>query len=143
MIFAWSATEVVRYLYYALNLVGIEPFPLLWARYVSMTLSSACRQCSRLMPPSPSLPLAPRYTTFFPLYPLGAGAEAYLSLLVLPPLARLPIVGSSIAKGLHAVLPASYVKGRFGLLSLAKSTQSWGLVDYFRGVLVLIWPAGE
>ena len=34
LIFAWSATEVVRYLYYALNLVGIEPFPLLWARYV-------------------------------------------------------------------------------------------------------------
>ncbi|PAA93994.1 hypothetical protein BOX15_Mlig002296g2, partial [Macrostomum lignano] len=33
LIIAWSVTEVMRYGYYALNLIGFRPFPLLWARY--------------------------------------------------------------------------------------------------------------
>ncbi|KAJ9577440.1 hypothetical protein L9F63_005941 [Diploptera punctata] len=30
---AWSITEVIRYLYYALNLLGAVPYILLWCRY--------------------------------------------------------------------------------------------------------------
>ncbi|XP_054271448.1 very-long-chain (3R)-3-hydroxyacyl-CoA dehydratase hpo-8 [Macrosteles quadrilineatus] len=30
---AWSVTEVIRYLYYALNIVGLVPYVLIWCRY--------------------------------------------------------------------------------------------------------------
>lgn len=33
MLLAWSFTEVVRYLFFALTLCGISPYPLLWLRY--------------------------------------------------------------------------------------------------------------
>ena len=33
MVFAWSITEVVRYLFYALNLLGVEVYPVKWLRY--------------------------------------------------------------------------------------------------------------
>ena len=33
MIFAWGLVEVPRYLFYALNLLGEVPYPLLWLRY--------------------------------------------------------------------------------------------------------------
>ncbi|BFZ59494.1 hypothetical protein YB2330_000505 [Saitoella coloradoensis] len=50
MLIAWSVTEVIRYSYYALNLLGGVPKALTWLRY----------------------------NTFFILYPLGAGSEAWL-----------------------------------------------------------------
>ncbi|KAJ3086580.1 hypothetical protein HK102_012885 [Quaeritorhiza haematococci] len=50
MVIAWSITEVIRYLYYGLNLLGSQPGWLLWCRY----------------------------TFFFVLYPLGAGSEWWL-----------------------------------------------------------------
>ncbi|KAN0091120.1 Protein tyrosine phosphatase-like protein, PTPLA domain containing protein [Tylopilus felleus] len=53
MVLAWSLTEVPRYTYYALSLLGITPpFWLTWLRY----------------------------STFYILYPLGAGSEALLAL---------------------------------------------------------------
>ncbi|KAH8828297.1 PTPLA-domain-containing protein [Flagelloscypha sp. PMI_526] len=56
MVFAWSTTEVIRYSFYSLNQVGIEvPF----LTYL-------------------------RYTTFYVLYPLGAGSEAGLMFASLP-----------------------------------------------------------
>ncbi|KAG0231344.1 hypothetical protein BGW41_002210 [Actinomortierella wolfii] len=48
MTIAWSVTEIIRYSYYALNLVGVQPSFLVWCRY----------------------------TFFYILYPLGAGSEA-------------------------------------------------------------------
>lgn len=33
LLFAWSVTEIVRYSYYALNILNIAPFPLIWCRY--------------------------------------------------------------------------------------------------------------
>jgi len=30
---AWSVTEIIRYLYYALNIVGLVPYALVWCRY--------------------------------------------------------------------------------------------------------------
>lgn len=56
MVFAWSATEVIRYSFYASNLLGYEPPILLWLRY----------------------------TTFYVLYPLGASSEAFLIYSTLP-----------------------------------------------------------
>ncbi|RKO93860.1 tyrosine phosphatase-like protein [Blyttiomyces helicus] len=57
MVAAWGITEVVRYLYYALNLVGSQPAWLLWCRY----------------------------NFFFVLYPVGAGSEWILLLKALTP----------------------------------------------------------
>ena len=56
MVFSWSFTEVLRYVYYALNLLGSEPYALLWVRY----------------------------TTFYALYPTGASSEAFLIFSTLP-----------------------------------------------------------
>ncbi|CAE6493934.1 unnamed protein product [Rhizoctonia solani] len=56
MVLAWSITEVIRYSFYACNLAGSEPRFLLWLRY----------------------------TTFYVLYPLGAGSENALTFSTLP-----------------------------------------------------------
>ena len=56
MVLAWSVTEVIRYPFYALSLLGINSNLLLWLRY----------------------------TTFYVLYPLGASSEAFLILATLP-----------------------------------------------------------
>jgi very-long-chain (3R)-3-hydroxyacyl-CoA dehydratase len=56
MVLAWSATEVVRYAYYAFGLIGGQPAVLEWLRY----------------------------TTFYVLYPLGAVSEAFLIYTSLP-----------------------------------------------------------
>ncbi|KAJ9118742.1 hypothetical protein QFC22_003963 [Naganishia vaughanmartiniae] len=61
MILAWSITEVVRYSFYLLALLDIEPKPLLWARY----------------------------NLFYVLYPMGAGSEAFLMASLLPPVKAL------------------------------------------------------
>lgn len=62
MVFAWSFTEVIRYSYYACNLLGYEPSVLLYIRY----------------------------TTFYVLYPLGASSEAFLMYATLPPTSPIP-----------------------------------------------------
>jgi len=56
MVIAWSSTEVIRYTFYAFNLVGMNPYVLLWLRY----------------------------TTFYILYPVGASSEAFLTFATLP-----------------------------------------------------------
>ncbi|CAE6444301.1 unnamed protein product [Rhizoctonia solani] len=56
MVLAWSTTEVIRYSFYACSLAGSEPRFLLWLRY----------------------------TTFYILYPLGAGSENALTFSTLP-----------------------------------------------------------
>lgn len=56
MVVSWSATEVIRYSFYACNLLGYEPYVLLYLRY----------------------------TTFYILYPLGASSEAFLIYATLP-----------------------------------------------------------
>jgi len=56
MVLSWSITEVIRYTHYALNLLNLESYVLLWLRY----------------------------TTFYLLYPTGAGSEAFVMLASLP-----------------------------------------------------------
>lgn len=62
MVLAWSTTEIVRYSFYAFNLLGKNPYALLWLRY----------------------------TAFYVLYPLGAGSEAFLIYATLPSSSPIP-----------------------------------------------------
>jgi very-long-chain (3R)-3-hydroxyacyl-CoA dehydratase len=56
MVLSWALTGVIRYTFYAASLVGCEFTPLVWARY----------------------------STFFVLYPIGAGSEALVKFATLP-----------------------------------------------------------
>lgn len=56
MVLSWSITETIRYFFYAVNKLGYEPRWLLWLRY----------------------------STFYILYPTGAGSEAALIFSSLP-----------------------------------------------------------
>ena len=64
MVFAWSFTEIVRYSFYAVGLLGVR------------------------VPPLESL----RYNTFYLLYPMGAGSEAWLIFKSAPWVPRLPLL---------------------------------------------------
>lgn len=61
LLLAWSLTESIRYTYYTLSLLTPSPLPSL-----------------------PSFIIWLRYTTFFVLYPLGAGSEAMAAFVTLP-----------------------------------------------------------
>ncbi|KAG6896468.1 hypothetical protein C0992_008056 [Termitomyces sp. T32_za158] len=65
MVLSWCTTEVIRYSFYALGLLGHVPRALLWLRY----------------------------TTFYVLYPTGASSEALLIYATLPPLRQLQAWG--------------------------------------------------
>ncbi|KAK7472626.1 hypothetical protein VKT23_000739 [Stygiomarasmius scandens] len=85
MVFAWSFTEVIRYSFYAANLLGYEPSVLLYLRY----------------------------TTFYVLYPLGAGSEAFLIYSTLPSSSPVPS-WSSWVRGMWK--PTDYIRaGLFGI----------------------------
>nr|XP_031857187.1 uncharacterized protein CI109_007411 [Kwoniella shandongensis]KAA5524259.1 hypothetical protein CI109_007411 [Kwoniella shandongensis] len=121
MLFAWSLTEVIRYTFYALSLLSIQ---------------------------SPFLNYL-RYTTFIPLYPLGAGSEAFLSFSTLPPLATLfsTLVGKLPLGWKGKVIKSSL--GRTLLWNAAKkNTKSlggsgtWGWMEFLRlGLFFVWWPA--
>ncbi|THU95362.1 PTPLA-domain-containing protein [Dendrothele bispora CBS 962.96] len=89
MVFAWSFTEVIRYSFYASNLLGYEPPVLLHLRY----------------------------TTFYVLYPLGAGSEAFLIYSTLPSSSPVPSW-------------SSWIQGM------------WKPTDYIRAGLFAIWWPG-
>jgi very-long-chain (3R)-3-hydroxyacyl-CoA dehydratase len=90
MILAWSATEVIRYSFYACTLAGYEPQFLLYLRY----------------------------TTFYVLYPIGAGSEASLIYATLPSSSPMPSW-------------QSWVQGM------------WKPTDYVRAMLFMIWWPGQ
>jgi very-long-chain (3R)-3-hydroxyacyl-CoA dehydratase len=62
MVLAWSMTEVIRYSFYACNILGKNPYVLLYLRY----------------------------TTFYILYPVGASSEAFLTYATLPTSSPVP-----------------------------------------------------
>jgi very-long-chain (3R)-3-hydroxyacyl-CoA dehydratase len=92
MVLSWALTEVIRYTFYAASLVGWEFGPLLWARY----------------------------STFFVLYPTGAGSEALVN---------------------FATLPISVASGG-SWLSVLPFAQ-WDTYALLRGVLFVVWWPGE
>jgi len=91
MVLSWALTEVIRYTFYAAALVGWEPALLVWARY----------------------------STFFVLYPTGAGSEALVNFATLP---------LAIASG------GSWISA----LPLAQ----WDPYALLRGVLFIAWWPG-
>jgi very-long-chain (3R)-3-hydroxyacyl-CoA dehydratase len=92
MVLSWALTEVIRYTFYATSLVGWEPAPLVWARY----------------------------STFFVLYPTGAGSEALVN---------------------FATLPVSVARGGSWISALPMA--QWNAYALMRGVLfVAWWPGG-
>lgn len=130
MLLAWSLTEVIRYSYYATSLLGIKIYALDWLRY----------------------------TTFLPLYPLGAASEAFISFSTLPPFASFPV--PTAIKALNPLphildyIPASLRStiirttwGRALIWNLARAgakqkagfARSWEAVDFARLGLFLIW----
>ncbi|KAJ3346423.1 hypothetical protein GGF32_007748, partial [Allomyces javanicus] len=60
LVFAWSITECIRYAFYGLAQIDLKPYPLVWLRY----------------------------TSFYPLYPLGVFSETSLIWHSLPFLAE-------------------------------------------------------
>jgi len=92
MLMAWSVTEVIRYAFYAFGLMGFSAGALLWLRY----------------------------TTFYVLYPLGAGSEAFLML---------------------ATVPRTFLPPRLQPLP-AKPVAEWTPGQLGRAVLFLIWWPG-
>lgn len=121
MLFAWSLTEVIRYSFYALSLLSISA-PIL--NYL-------------------------RYTTFIPLYPLGASSEAFLSFATLPALA--PVVSKAVTH-VVAKAPREIMKSRVGreLLwwcakhggSTGSAQKQWGWIEVVRAGLFLLWWPG-
>ncbi|KAI9632921.1 tyrosine phosphatase-like protein [Dioszegia hungarica] len=111
MLLAWSLTEVIRYTYYATSLLGIKIRALDWLRY----------------------------TTFLPLYPLGAASEAFISFSTLPPISKL------LPDWLIAKIPTNWGRAllwnmtKSGVKSKVGATREWGAVDFWRLGLFLVW----
>lgn len=117
MVFAWSFTEVVRYTHYATGLMDLKLSALEWLRSVLSSLPSQ----------SASHPLAPnRYTTFYPLYPLGAGSEATLIWATLPYAPSPPYPTPSLT----SLLPR-YINKQYGFIPMVAL-----------GAILAIWPPG-
>ena len=89
MVWSWSFTEVIRYAFYATSLLQQTPPWLTWLRY----------------------------TTFFVLYPTGAGSEAF---------------------DMFATLPAVPAKAAY----LRWFQAAWSAGDYIRAIMFLIWWPG-
>ncbi|ORY35016.1 tyrosine phosphatase-like protein [Naematelia encephala] len=137
MLFAWSVTEVIRYSFYALSILNIDVGAINWLRF----------------------------TTFLPLYPLGASSEAFLSFSTLPPLSTLPYIPDWLStlsplSSLIRYLPEGWgrylMKSRIGravIWNLAKAglkgkkvaaggVKAWGPIELLRLFLfVAWWPA--
>ena len=86
MILAWSFTEVIRYAFYAFSLLGSEP---------------------------PRALTYLRYTTFYALYPLGAGSEAFLILATVPSWAHFQRGAVSVWDVARLVLFLTWWPGQF------------------------------
>lgn len=88
MIGAWSVTEVIRYLFLALNTMGIKIPPLTWIRY----------------------------STFLPLYPIGVSGELLSMAKAMPLLAELAAAKTIGAYGIFPPLAQKF--GTFGLMAI-------------------------
>ncbi|ORX38055.1 tyrosine phosphatase-like protein [Kockovaella imperatae] len=131
MVFAWSLAEVIRYSFYATQLLG---FRIPGHNYL-------------------------RYTLFIVLYPLGASSEALLSFSTLPPLFTCPLIPNWVKElspmgYIYSRLPTSLATralksplGRRLIWNMAKAktkakvfgTAQWGTLDYACLVLFFVW----
>lgn len=67
LLLAWSVADTIRYLYLALNMHGKAPRGMVWLRYMAPWKNMVQWLIERC-----------RYTMFYPLYPIGIGAEWWL-----------------------------------------------------------------
>jgi very-long-chain (3R)-3-hydroxyacyl-CoA dehydratase len=79
LLLAWSVADTIRYAYLAANLWGKAGRGLVWLRYVPS------RQSRQI----PSLTVYARYTMFYPLYPIGIGAEWWLLYRAIEPAGKI------------------------------------------------------
>jgi len=89
MVTAWSIAEIIRYTFYALALLGYEPYIM---QYI-------------------------RYTAFWVNYPVGASSEAFLMLSTVPPLATLFSRSWTIKEYTRLVLFISWWPGLYIMMS--------------------------
>jgi very-long-chain (3R)-3-hydroxyacyl-CoA dehydratase len=83
LLLAWSVADTVRYVYLAANLWGKAGRGLVWLRYVP---SHQLRQRNMLI-------IWTRYTMFYPLYPIGIGAEWWLLYRAIGPAGKInPVI---------------------------------------------------
>jgi very-long-chain (3R)-3-hydroxyacyl-CoA dehydratase len=79
LLLAWSVADTIRYAYLAANLWGKAGRGLVWLRYV---LSQQTRRIENLT-------TCARYTMFYPLYPIGIGAEWWLLYRAIEPAGKI------------------------------------------------------
>ncbi|EPQ56974.1 PTPLA-domain-containing protein [Gloeophyllum trabeum ATCC 11539] len=101
MLLSWASTEIIRYSYYALSLLSSPTSPAPFKVTIPYWLTYL------------------RYTTFYVLYPTGAGSEAFCMYATLPK--SNPISGAWVQQMLW---------GR------------WGVEDWVRAALFVIWWPG-
>jgi very-long-chain (3R)-3-hydroxyacyl-CoA dehydratase len=99
LLLAWSVADTIRYLYLALNLHGKAPKGLVWLRYVKcggeIEFLNIAHHC--------------RYTMFYPLYPIGIGAEWWLLYRAIAPGTRIsPAIPSIFYFCLILYIPGKY-----------------------------------
>lgn len=95
LVAAWAVADGIRYLYLALNLHGKAPRGLVWLRYVQPMLDMTMKADED------------RYTMFYPLYPIGIGAEWWLMYKSIGPVGEV----SSVLPPVFYFLLALYVPG--------------------------------
>jgi very-long-chain (3R)-3-hydroxyacyl-CoA dehydratase len=133
MILAWSVTEIIRYTFYLLATCGVSLKPLTYLRY----------------------------STFLPLYPIGASSEAFLSLSTLPAFSKLPfwpnvlnISPLTVLRKVPTSWEAKVMKSSLGrsiMWRLAQGSlkaskavaREWTVVDGVKLVLFVGWWPGE
>ncbi|KAH8702920.1 tyrosine phosphatase-like protein [Phaeosphaeriaceae sp. PMI808] len=108
LVFAWATADAVRYAYLAANMWGRAPAWLKWLRYVSFFWPFCTIGQSRFLLTNGGG--KNRYTVFYPLYPVGIGAEWWLFFLAVEPAAKMGAVVSVVFWAcLVAYGPGSYV----------------------------------
>jgi len=90
MLTAWTVTEIVRYLYYALNLYDVVPAVLTWCRY----------------------------TFFFVLYPMGVSGELLTCWHALPELQESGVLSLIMPNRVNMAIEYSYIVAFIMLLYL-------------------------
>jgi hypothetical protein len=127
MLFAWSVTETIRYTFYFFSVMGVNIRPLTYLRY----------------------------STFLPLYPIGASSEAFLSFSTLPSFNSLPFWPEGLsAWNILDKIPSNWRTtllksslGRAVVWKIAKGgaglkrgvVGTWGWMEYVRLALFVVW----
>ena len=98
MLSAWTLTEIVRYLFYALSVVDLKVGLVTWLRY----------------------------TLFIVLYPVGAGSELVVLYAALPSIKSSSMLSLAMPNRFNATFSLYYALVIFGLMYLPFFPQLYG-----------------